>query len=453
MTPLLKFAMRWIILKDYHSIGLFACAALVGGAVAFPTSFLSNTNVLLGLCLIPFSLFLSRGRKFNYTYFCLTLIFGAIAYSYSVRAFYFFMLGFYGLFLIELYFGKVNSLAVFLLAFAAPLFHQVSVILGFPIRLKLSEWAGAMILMAGKKIQVEGNMMTMDGNAFTVDDACMGLSMLSTSLLMGVAVIANQYRVTGLRLNFSQIFIFFLAVFVLNIASNLLRIVILVLFHILPDDPMHEIIGILCLVLYVVVPLYFLSKMGIKRYGRTCENLTLVRVPVRTFPKIVLACMAITVVVTGVHINSRRSSPHEVAHVSVELPGATVEKMDEGITKLYNEEILVYLKPIPEFFTSEHTPLLCWKGSGFEFQSVRKATASGHEIYIGRLEKPGEVLFTAWWYNNGNITTVEQWDWRVRMLRGEKRFCLVNVTAKDESLLMSRIEEMLRKNWLNIKFS
>lgn len=448
MTPLLKFAMRWIILRDYHIIGLFAGAALIGGVAAFTTSFLSNTNVLLGLCLIPFCLFLSGGRKFNYIYFCLTLVFGIIAYSYSVRAFYFFMLGFYGLFLIELCFRKVNSLVIFLLAFGAPLFHQVSVILGFPIRLKLSEWAGAMILAAGKNIKVEGNMMTMDGNAFTVDDACMGLSMLSTSLLMGVAAMAHQYRVTGLRVNFSQLFVFFSAVFVLNMASNLLRIVILVLFHILPDNPMHEIVGILCLVLYVVVPLYFLSKMGISRYGRSCDNITSEAMPVRTFPKIVLAALAIMVVVTGMHINDRRSSPHEMTHVTAELPGTTIEKMDEGITKLYNEEILVYLKPIPEFFTSEHTPLLCWKGSGFEFQSVRKTMAAGHEIYIGRLEKPGEVLFTAWWYNNGNITTVEQWDWRVRMLRGETRFCLVNVTAKDESLLMSRVEEMLRKNWM-----
>lgn len=451
MRPLLKFAMRWIIRKDYHLIGLFACAALIGGAAAFTTSFLSNTNVLLGLCLIPFCLFLSQGRKFNYTYLCLTLVFGIVAYSYGVRAFYFFMLGFYGLFLIELYFGKVNSLVVFLLAFGAPLFHQVSVILGFPIRLKLSEWAGAMILAAGRNIKVEGNMMTMDGNAFTVDDACMGLSMLSTSLLMGVAVIAHQYRVTGLRLNFSQLFVFFSAVFVLNIASNLLRIVLLVLFHILPDDPMHDVIGILCLVLYVVVPLYFLSKLGISRYGRTCDSATSEVAPVRTFPKIVLAVLATIVVVTGVHIDSRRNSSHEVAHVSAELPGTIVEKMDQGITKLYNEEILVYLKPIPEFFTSEHTPLLCWKGSGFEFESVRKTMAAGHEIYIGRLKKPGEVLFTAWWYNNGNVTTVEQWDWRVRMLRGEKRFCLVNVTAKDESLLMSRVEEMIRNDWMAVR--
>jgi exosortase N len=446
----MKFAIRWIIAKDYHFIGLFASAVLIGGSFAFTTSFLSNTNVLLGLCLIPFCFCFSGSTRVNYTYLCLTLVFGAIAYSYGVRAFYFFMLGFYGLFLIELYFGRVNSLAVFLLAFAAPLFHQVSVILGFPIRLKLSEWAGAMLFAAGKNIKVEGNMMLMDGNAFIVDDACMGLSMLSTSLLMGVAVIAHQYRVTGLRLNFSQLFIFFFTVFVLNIASNLLRIVMLVLFQILPDDPMHEVVGILCLILYVIVPLYFVSKIGVHRLGNSFPSTISDCGAVSPFRKLILAVLAVMVIGTGVHINNYRSSPHTVAHIKAELPGTTVEKMDEGITKLYNEEILVYLKPIPEFFTSEHTPLLCWKGSGFEFKSVRKANTAGQVIYVGRLEKPGETLFTAWWYNNGEISTIEQWDWRMRMLRGEKRFCLVNVTAKDELLLMSRIEAMLKNNWLNL---
>ena len=450
MILLLKFALKWIILKDYHLIGLCVVAVLVGASIAFTNDFLSNSNVLLGLCLIPFCFFLSPGRKFNYTYLGVALAFGAIAYIYNVRAFYFFMLASYALFVVELYFGKTNPLIIFLLMFSAPVFHQVSVILGFPIRLKLSDWAGQILSLMGKNIKVEGNVMLMDGNAFSVDEACMGLSMLSTSLLMGSALIAHQYRVTGLRLNFVHLSLFFSGVFVLNLFSNLLRIVMLVLLNIPPEEPMHEIVGILCVIFYVIVPLYFLSKFGIGRLGISLNTNVPDKPLVHPFYRSVLAVVAILVLVIGVHINNHRNLPRTLEHANVSLPGATMEQMDEGITKLYDEEILIYLKPIPEFFTSEHTPLLCWKGSGFEFQSVIKTKAAGYDIYTGKLEKPGEKLFTAWWYNNGNITTIEQWDWRLRMLRGEKEFCLVNVTAKDETLLMNRVELMLRNDLLNI---
>jgi exosortase N len=451
MRPARQFVVRWVIANHYHTFALSACVALIGAFAAFTSSFLSNTNLLLGCCLLPFSLFSTHTRKFNHTYLWLLLLFGIAAYHFGVRAFYFFMLGFYGLFLFELYFGKVNTLAIYLLAFSAPVFHQVSVILGFPIRLQLSEWAGAILSMAGTDITVNGNIMTLKGNAFSVDDACMGLSMLSISLLMGVAAIAHQYRVSALRLNFFHLFIFFSAVFVLNIASNLIRIVLLVLFYIRPEDLMHEIIGILCLLLYVVIPLHYLSKALIHRLGKADSNAPPTPLYIPTFHKIVLLTIMTMVVVTGMQINSLRTSSNEVAHVSVAFPGVMKQQMDQGITKIYNEDLLVYLKPIPEFFTGEHTPLLCWKGSGFEFNNVRKKRIAGNELYVGTLEKPGERLFTAWWYNNGKTSTLEQWDWRMRMLRGEDNFCLINVTAKDEIVLETEIELILKNNWLVIE--
>ena len=122
--------------------------------------------------------------------------------------------------------------------------------------------------------------------------------------------------------------------------------------------------------------------------------------------------------------------------------------MEQGITKLYNDEMLVYVKPIPEFFTGEHTPLLCWKGSGFEFRSVKKVMVDEKEIYSGRLEKPGETLFTAWWYDNGEIVTIDQWNWRVRMLKRENKFSLLNVTARTESALLKNVKLILEKKWL-----
>ena len=39
------------------------------------------------------------------------------------------------------------------------------------------------------------------------------------------------------------------------------------------------------------------------------------------------------------------------------------------------------------------------------------------------------MLYTAWWFTNGTITTVSQLTMRSQMLRGETGFVLVNVTV------------------------
>lgn len=450
MSPELKFAVRWLTGKGYHTLAILLGAGMAGAVFAFPASFLSGTNVLLGLCLVPFTIFFYERQRFNYTYLALMIAFGFMAVAYNVRTFYFFMIAFYFLLVAETFIGKTNTLILFLLAFMSPFFYQVSVILGFPIRLQLSQWAGTILAIAGFDIHVEGNMMLLKGNLFTVDEACMGLSMLATSLLMGVAAIAHQYRVFETRLNIFQLTIFFLGVFMLNLFSNLLRIMALVVFQVLPENPMHDMIGILCLILYVMVPLYFLSRGMVKKLGKQVRRVEQGPV-VSTSRKSIMATLAVLIIMIGVHIDIKKNSPSGVLHANVELPNVQVVKMKEGITKMHNEKILVYVKPIPEFFTGEHTPLLCWKGSGYEFRSIKKTFVAGNQIYCGQLEKPGERLFTAWWYSNGKTLTIDQWDWRAKMLRGEEKFCLINVTAKDEKTLIANVKLIFENKWLTVK--
>jgi exosortase N len=447
MSPLLLFGMRLMISRRYHILALLLCAGLAGGIIAFPATFFSGINVLLGCCLLPFAIFFHHSRRFNMAYLLLMIFFGVIAYFYNVRTFYFFMIAFYVLFLLELWFGKIDTIILLLLAFMSPFFHQISVILGFPIRLTLSQWAGKMLSLGGFETAVEGNTMLLNGTSFSVDEACMGLSMLAVSLLMGVAVIVHQYRRLGLRLHIIFLAAFFFAVLVLNLISNLFRIMLLVIFKVLPGHPMHDVTGVLCLIVYVAVPLYLGSALYIKRFGRSAlkiEEWT----PLGLLRTSILVISALAIVLTGMRINRERNVVVQLAHATIEPGNFEVSKMDQGITKLHNEELLVYLKPIPEFFTGEHTPLLCWKGSGFEFRGVKKVKVDDNEIYLGRLEKPGETLFTAWWYDNGEIITIDQWNWRVRMLKRENKFSLINVTARDEETLSKNIKLIFEKNWL-----
>ena len=120
----------------------------------------------------------------------------------------------------------------------------------------------------------------------------------------------------------------------------------------------------------------------------------------------------------------------------------TIEK--DGILKYKNDVILVYLKPIPGFYAAEHSPLICWQGSGYIFGQVKSMLINDIEIYTGVLKKGDETLQTAWWYDNGKSQTASQTEWRTAILKGEPNFNLVNITAVDTATLYKNIENILK---------
>jgi exosortase N len=422
--------------------------AIAGGTIAFPLSYVSNTNVVIGTCLLPFALFIEGPRRLNVLYLVVSVTCAILSYVFNVRIFYFFSIAFYVLVVIECSTGRTGSLLLFLLLFMSPFFEQVADILGFPVRLQLSRWAGSILSATGLNIQVEGNMMMVDGSVFTVDQACMGLHLLSTSFLMGIFILAHRYRYHKSQLSFSLLLGFFSFVLLLNLVANLFRICLLVTFKILPDDPMHQLVGLLCLVIYVVLPLYFLSNWLMKRYGKPFS------VRSETRPLHIAACMplsvlAFAIVWLGFNIKSERSQIRH-NHIGVTMSGLHSEQIEGGVTKMTNEEMLVYVKPIPEFFSAEHTPLICWKGSGYKFEGITEIDVRGRRIYTGKLIREGESLYTAWWYDNGETSTISQLKWRMQMLMGRPDFCLVNVTTAEHDVLIRNLQSIFGSDLLTI---
>lgn len=438
---------RWN--KENALLAVLLFIGILGGVCAFPLFYFSNTNVLVGLCLFPFSFFITGSKRNNFVYVGLFSLFAALGFAYGVRIFYYFAIAFYFLWLFELFSGGVNTLILFLIVFMSPFFIQVVTILGFPLRLMLSDYAGTLLNMVGVNVRVQGNIMILDGAMFSVDEACMGLNMLVISMLMGVFTLAYRYRLSSTVLGFFSTGIFFSIVFILNMITNIIRIIVLVYFHIPPEKPMHEFVGILCLVVYVVIPLHFLSRWFVRRYGKLRSE----KESQPMFSRNNLACIIILpLVVLCVGASMRqKGQASNIGHANVRFGQVIPEILDDGITKVSTKELLIYVKTIPEFFTGEHTPLMCWKGSGYEFSGVATVTVAGVSIYKGTLIKDVNTLHTAWWYSNGQIKTISQLDWRMRMLKGEDKFCLVNVTASDEQMLMDSINSMFTTNPIIIK--
>src|SRR5688500_2233840 len=143
--------------KEKALLSLFILIGLLGGAFTFKLSYFSNTNVLIGLCLFTFSFFITGPKRNNFVYIGLVAFFAVLALAWGVRIFYFFTLAFYFLWLFELFAGRLNLLILFLIVFMSPFFIQVVTILGFPLRLMLSAFSGALLNMVGANVQVQGN--------------------------------------------------------------------------------------------------------------------------------------------------------------------------------------------------------------------------------------------------------------------------------------------------------
>ncbi|MGV3503251.1 MAG: archaeosortase/exosortase family protein [Adhaeribacter sp.] len=387
----------------------------------------------------------------------------------------------------RLLYGRVSAFPLLLLAAASPLFKYVAQILSFPLRLALTSRAAAVLDSLGLEAEAAGNLILIRGEEFSVDPACAGLSMLSLSLILAVFVLAHLQHggrpwpgwLTGGMLA---------GMLVLNLGANLLRILLLVLFQVLPGNPLHDVLGLLCLLLYALVPFYLLARLVYRRInkqgpaapnqaaatnrtsatagtaatGGTAATAATDR-PTATNGIAVAEGTAgpspstvslrgrlffnflLLLLLAGIGSCLTWKQPPLARKQASPIPGFDSEAMANGVTKYRNGQALVYLKPVPAFYSTEHHPLICWEGSGYKFRNVRQRSFGAYTVFFGELQKKQEKLYTAWWMDNGSHPTIRQWDWRWRMLKGEAGFQLVNVTVARKEDLYLAIDSLVKQ--------
>ena len=113
--------------------------------------------------------------------------------------------------------------------------------------------------------------------------------------------------------------------------------------------------------------------------------------------------------------------------------------------KFENENALIYIKPAVKAFQGSHDPRICWQGSGYEFTKIKKINIDGIELYNAVLTKEKDTLHTAWWFDNGETKTINEWDWRWTTISGKSGFKLVNVTTANEKDLPETVRKILGK--------
>ncbi|MBX2924522.1 MAG: exosortase N [Chitinophagaceae bacterium] len=343
-------------------------------------------------------------------------------------------------FVVETCVAKIPALSILAIVLVSPICRYVMNVFSFPVRLCLTRWVGGMLSFTGCDSSAEGNIILYNGDEFSVDPACMGMYMLITSLLSGIMVIALQQKKYGRTLKPVVVILFLLFITGCNVLCNLCRIFILVYYKILPDTIMHEVTGIVCFVVYVIVPVVLCAPWVIKKYGKPAlkhdarQDITTGCIKWGRHAVVAICCLSAAVV------TAHQKKMNSTGKVFDNNGMYAVSALHNGITKMENDSALIYLKPIRGFYSSDHHPMVCWTGSGYEFTKVHAGNIGGKEVYEGILSKGKEKLYTAWWYDNGDHFTIEQWAWRWDMLRGSKPYSLINITAADGYELKRQVE-------------
>jgi exosortase N len=243
--------------------------------------------------------------------------------------------------------------------------------------------------------------------------------------------------------SFWQVLMVMTAIVLFNILGNLFRIVMLVIFEILPENPAHDITGVLCLILYVLVPAYFGTRYLAAQTFKKPGVPVLKRTRTLRFLSGLNILLFLILIVTGSSLSGK--SPASAATVSVSLQnGYTQSLLENKVTKLEKPGILIYIKPVERFYGTEHNPMICWVGSGYEFTRIKTKAIDGREVFTGTLQKGDDKIYAAWWFDSGTNQTINQFKWRWKAFKGEA-FYLVNVNSAREKVLEEEVRKILSR--------
>lgn len=388
-----------------------------------------QANFWLGIIALVIFFRYPVGEKGGYRFLFASIVFMGIYLILPVKTVSFLALMCALLFSIEAIAGRLHLAVLPIIFLMSPVANYISQVFSFPVRLQLSDWAAKMLVLTGHKAEAIGNGIALNGTIFSVDDACIGLSMLVCSMLMGLISI-QLYEIKlqkRLPVRFLPIVLLYFLFF--NIVSNLLRIFCLVYFQLLPNTLAHELTGLGCWIVYGIATSIWLVKMMVLYLGKPQQvqpNAIThqTKLPYYQITQFGLLMLMSATVGSGVgtEILSKES-------LQIPVKGYKVTPLQHQVTRLQNEESLIYIKPILGFYSTDHNPSICWRGSGYAFKEIREENKFNMVMYTAKLEKEGATLFTAWWYESGNHRTIHQWLWRWKSLRQNKQYSLINITS------------------------
>ncbi len=425
-------------MKHREKIQLFLLlTAYAGLLVGFKWDYLPKSLLALtGLTALPFlARRVSIIGQLRYAWTGLSL--AVLSVIYPSQMLFWFACGFAAIGAAEAFWGQMNYLTAYLMVVISPVFRYISDVWSFPIRLKMSGLAAKSLSWMGFDAKASGNVIVMDGADFHVDSACMGLHSLSTAMLLALLLLAYFERRNGRYLGWGEVGFWQVAALFLAIAANFMRMLALVIFKVPADDPSHDAWGLFAIGIYVLVPLFFVLRWRFAKIEQQPQITQTSALPV--WKKWLPHALILPVLVVAAVLFKQQASTAKDPAPQLQLTGFQRTVQKDGVLKFENDSLLIYLKPPVNWLNASHDPRICWQGSGYEFKHIKKEKIGGIEAYTATLENGTDRLYTAWWYDNGTETALDEWSWRWSGIFGKgKGFWLVNMTTNDSNALKTK---------------
>ncbi len=440
MEHILNYKSGWKI--NYKVIVLHLFSA-VPALILLRDYFSPGIQIVLGLMTIPFIFKIKQPGIHSFRYGWAAIAFLALFYFLNISVLIFLSAGCLILFSLELHSGKIGVLPFLILLCISPASYYVVNTFTFSIRLELSSYASILLNMIGCNVENHGSYFIMpDGYHFSVDTACIGLNMFNTGFFIALLMIGFTEQNKSKNINFISLGFIFCSTAFLLVFTNLMRIVALVLFRSEPGTASHEILGILSLVLYTVLPVFFIIKFIIKRSPDAIieERPTVIKKQ----SVLISTGLAAFVLVAGLHVkNTIKQTVKDEKLAALQIAGYSKQTSSDGVAEFRQGDVLIYIKPGARGFESDHPPAMCWQGSGFKLDEITEVSCGNYKIMQAILRKDTIVQHTAWWYDNGHDKTISQMKWRLS--KGEP-YRIVNITTDKKERLVALCREFLGRN-------
>jgi len=356
---------------------------------------ITNYNiVLIGLdsnlfgILFSIALFFIGGRKttlnLNYPLFAVILILEFVSYRLHIKSIHFLALA---LFICLLYYNitqKFSFIAFICILLFSSLFNTFFEYLTTEIKQSLCYYVYITLRNFIPINKIEGVNFYINNARITIDTACMGLSMFKTGLLSGALLLTLEEKKQQKYFNVLQIVFFCCILVVLNIISNYFRIITLVLFNCTEENTLHHTIGILCFILYQIIPMLFTIRFF-------KPNKQEIKITKKLHPIFFIIIPAILVFTTSFEIKKEQHYDL-LENLDPQYQNQIGVWVNKEVFKIATPDKLVYIK------TFNHNPLICWTGTGYKIIESKEVKKGDEKIWRVKMEKNNIQYYSYWWY-------------------------------------------------------
>jgi exosortase N len=352
--------------------------------------FFALENDFIGV-LLSMILFFIGGRvtrfKVHYLLVVFLILFEFVSYRLHTKSLHFLSLSIMVCLVYYSFTKKFSFIAFISLMLFSSLFNKFFEHLSAEIKQALCQGVYVVLKNSISIEKIEGVNFYINGAKITIDTACMGLSMFKTGFLAAAALFTIEERKQKGYFSIIQIVFFCFVVILLNVISNFFRIITLVLLDCTQENLLHHSVGLICFLLYQMVPMLLLMRY-MKPNDKEVQQLD---DKINWFPVLVAF---VVVFCTSIEMYKNQKF-NLLENMSFEYNSKTGEWVNDEVFKISEPKKLIYIK------TPSHKPMICWTGDGYKILESKIILLHDSKVWFNKMEKDNKYYNSYWWYECG----------------------------------------------------